>query len=105
MENEIRLRITKHDDEHIGLYAIDGVEHHGFGTFLYDLLPSQIECDEFSKGVLLCAKDRHGFNGMEIWADNRIAWGSPAVMIIMPVSEISRHEGANWLNEITTTVE
>ena len=99
----IRLKIKKHDDKHISLEALSGIEHHGFGTFLSNLKPEEIECDEFSKRTIREATEKRGLNGMEIWDENRIAWGSLAGAIIMPTKEISKEPGADkWLSQITT---
>ena len=99
----IRLKIRKHDDKHIALQALGGIDHFGFGTFLCDLKPEEVECDEFSARSLIGATERSGLNGLEIWADNRLAWGDPSEAIIMPISEISKMPGADkWLSEITT---
>ena len=99
----IRLKIKKHDDKHIKLEALSGIEHHGFGTFLSNLKPEEIECDEFSKRAMMKATEKRGLNGMEIWDENRIAWGSPSKAIIMPTKEISKESGAtDWLSQITT---
>lgn len=101
----IRLRIEKHDEDHIRLSALEGIDHYGFGTFLCDLRPEEIECrDEFSKNALLSAKEKSGLNGMEIWKENRIAWGSPRESVIMPISEISNMAGRDgWLSEIVVS--
>ncbi|HDY87300.1 MAG TPA: hypothetical protein ENH82_04185 [bacterium] len=96
----VRLRIRKHNDENIVLEALEGIDHFGFGTFLCNIKPNEIDCDEFSKQVMLLAKEQIGLNGLEIWNDNRIAWGDPSHKIIMPISEISRDSGCAWLNEI-----
>lgn len=97
----IRLKIKKHNKDCIELEAVKGINHFGFGTFLCNLKPTEIECDKFSKSVLLNAKAKMGLNGLEIWADNRIAWGDPSHKIIMPISEISKMKGADkWLAQI-----
>jgi hypothetical protein len=97
----IRLKIQKHDANHIALSAIDGIDHFGFGTFLCNLQPDEVECDEFSKNAILSASYKSGLQGMEIWKDNRIAWGHPAHNIIMPISEISNDSGKDgWVSQI-----
>ncbi len=101
-----RLRIRKHDDDHIALNALSGVTHYGFGTFLENITPEQIDADEFSRSALLASSEKHALNGLEIWADNRVAWGDPAHEIIMPTSEISVHQGArSWLKQVTANQE
>lgn len=98
---EKRLIIKKYDEEHISLEAIKGIDHLGFGTFLCNLKPEEIECDSFSKDVLLNAREQNGLNGLEIWADNRIAWGDPKESIIMPIKEISKAKNSEkWLSKI-----
>lgn len=98
----IRLKIKKHDDKHIKLEALSDIENYGFGTFLCNLKPEEIECDEFSKQAMIKATAKGGLNGMEIWADNRIAWGSPSKTIIMPTKEISKAFAAtDWLSQIS----
>lgn len=96
-----RLKIRKEDSEHIKLEAIGGIEHFGFGTFLCGIQPEEIDCDQFSKDCLINAKEKHGLNyGLEIWQDNRIAWGNPSETIVMPISEISKALGSDWLEKI-----
>ena len=98
-----RLKIKKHDNANIALEAVSGIDHFGFGTFLCDIKPEEIECDKFSKEALMAANERHGLSGLEIWEDNRIAWGAPNHMIIMPITEISNMTGDNsWLAKIKT---
>jgi len=97
----IRLKIQKHDEECILLTAVKGIEHYGFGTFLSNLKPEEVQCDAFSKQALLDAPEKYGLNGLEIWPDNRIAWGDPSETIIMPINEISKMKGAEkWLQKI-----
>ena len=99
----IRLKVRKHDDEHIVLEAISGIDHFGFGTFLCNLKPEEVECDEFSKQTLLLATEKSGLNGLEIWEDNRLAWGDPSHAIIMPIHEISNMSGKEgWLSQIVS---
>lgn len=99
----IRLRISKHSDDALRLEAVAGIDHFGFGTFLLNIKPEEIEIDQFSKDVLLKSRHRPGLEGMEIWEDYRIAWGSPSHYIRMPISEISKDNGANeWIKEIKT---
>lgn len=98
----IRLKIRKHDDDHIALEALSGIDHFGFGTFLCKIKPDEIDCDEFSKAALCDASDRDGLQGLEIWPDNRIAWGDPNHTIIMPIKEIN-NQGAAWLKDLQPT--
>jgi len=95
----LRLKVKKHDDEHISLEALADIDHFGFGTFLCELQPDQIECDQFSKDAMMSAPYRDGLQGLEIWPDNRLAWGDPNHQIIMPLEEIS-NQGADWLTKI-----
>lgn len=97
----IRLRIAKHDECHIKLEALEGIEHFGFGTFLCQLQPEEIECDEFSKQALVSACPKDGLNGLEIWEDNRLAWGDPSESIIVPIEEISNMtKPGGWVSRI-----
>lgn len=97
----MRLKIRKHDDDSVKLDALEGIDHFGFGTFLLDIKPEEIDADQFSKDALLAGRPKSGLNGLEIWADSRIAWGDPSHSIIMPISEFSIHDGASkWLEEI-----
>lgn len=96
----IRLKIIKHDNNSIELEALEGIDHFGFGTFLCDLQPDEIECDGFSHRALLNASPKNGLNGMEIWPDNRIAWGSPEHKLVMPIKEISNLNANDWLHQI-----
>lgn len=99
----IRLRVRRYDDQHITLEALSGIDRFGFGTFLCDLDPGEIDCDAFSKAALIAAPYKRGLNGMEIWADHRIAWGYPSERMTMPIDEISKQPGADaWLSQIDT---
>ncbi len=77
MNKETRLKVTRHDDNHILCKALKGIDHFGFGTFLCELKPEEIEADEFSKQALMSADNKSGLNGLEMWPDNRLAWGDP----------------------------
>lgn len=100
----IRLKISKHDESHILLEAKEGINHFGFGTFLCNIKEDEIECDDFSKNALIQSGEKNGLNGVEIWEDNRIAWGSPSESIIMPISEISNMTKKDgWLSRINAT--
>ncbi|HDZ25479.1 hypothetical protein LCGC14_0671610 [marine sediment metagenome] len=84
----IRLKIKQHDDNHIFLEALEGIDHFGFGTFLCNIQPEEVECDK------RYSTEKSGLNGLEIWEDNRIAWGSPE-------KSISNMSGRNgWLFKI-----
>ena len=96
----IRLKINRHDDKHILLEALSGIDHFGFGTFLCNLQPEEVECDQFSKDALIDASYQDGVQGLEIWDDNRLAWGDLAHEIIMPLTAISNQD-AEWLNRIS----
>jgi hypothetical protein len=97
----IRLKISKIDDSTIQLEAVAEYVHHGFGTFLMDIQPEEIECDAFSKEVLLAAKWQRGVYSLEIWELNRLAWGSTTLTVVVPLQEISKEVGADvWLELI-----
>lgn len=97
----IRLKISKHDNDHILLEALEGIDHFGFGTFLLNIQPNEIEVDEFSIQAILNSRYKKGLQGLEIWEDNRIAWGHPDHKIIMPINEISKDKEADiWLKKI-----
>ena len=101
LDEIVRLVIRKHGDDSILCKALKGIDHFGFGTFLCNLQPNEIKADKFSKEALLSAREQSGLNGMEIWPDNRIAWGDPRHEIIIPLSEISKAKGAEkWLRLI-----
>ncbi len=96
-----RLKISRVDDDSIQLEAIAEYIHHGFGTFLTELKPEEIECDSFSKNALLNAKYQNGLNALELWGDNRIAWGTTNLAVIVDLKTISKEIGANaWLKLI-----
>lgn len=105
----IRLKISKHDEENILLEATSNAntEQHGFGTFLTDLQPEEVECDQFSKQALLSAGDRSGLCGMEIWPNNILSWGDPSHTIIMPIKEINsnNHRQNQWVSKIQVKEE
>ena len=102
----IRLKITKVNNSTIRLQAIAEYVHHGVGTFLQELAPEEIECDSFCKEALLAASLQHGVCGLEIWEQNRIAWGTIALEVKIPLVEISKEEGANtWLKLIEPIIK
>lgn len=101
LDEIVRLVIKKHGDDSILCRAVKGIDHFGFGTFLCNLKPNEIKADKFAKDALLLAKEQSGLNGMEIWPDNRIAWGDLRHEIIISLSEISKAKGADkWLRLI-----
>ena len=97
----IRLKIKKHNDKNIKLQALEGILHVGFSTFLCNIQPGEIKCDEFSKNALISASEKDGLNGLKIWNNNRIAWGNSNETIIMPIDEISNMSDSDgWLSKI-----
>lgn len=75
--------------------------HYGFGTFLENVQPGEIEITPEAKEVLLNLPERPGFQGMEFWPDNRLAWASPAFVFTVSTADINMPSGAKqWVNTL-----
>ncbi len=75
-------------------------EHHGFGTFLCDIKPGEVQISAEALEVLMGCPYRSGMQGLEIWSQNRIAWASPNLRFMLLAEDVSRESGAaKWLKK------
>jgi hypothetical protein len=70
----------------------------GFGTFLIDIQPAEISISQKALSVILACPYRRGLQGMEIWGEHRLAWGSLEHEVAVSPDEICCEELAKeWL--------
>lgn len=90
------------NDDHVRVEAKipDRFERHGFGTFLSNVEPGEVEITREAFDVLINCPERGGLQGLEVWKEKRIAWGSPEPRLEIPKDKCSVEEGsAAWLVE------
>jgi len=106
MEKEYTLKISKakvHDSSAIIVEAIkkDRFEHHGFGTFLKDIDPKEVEITRSALNCLIeeCG-ERSGLQGLDFWPNRMLAWGDPNISLIVPIEDINCPTSAKeWIKE------
>lgn len=75
--------------------------HYGFGTFLENLVEGEVTITPDAKRILLATPERSGLQGLEFWADNRIAWASRDLRFAIPIGDINVPEGAkSWIAKL-----
>jgi len=75
-------------------------EFHGFGTFMKDINPGEIECTQEALDFLLECPERSGLNGLEFWPQKMMAWGTQDQVLMVPLEEINVPEKAKeWIME------
>tara|TARA_Y100000034_G_scaffold116016_1_gene153796 strand:- start:1099 stop:1449 length:351 start_codon:yes stop_codon:yes gene_type:complete len=78
----------------------DRFQHHGFGTFMCDVEQDEVEITPEALKLILQQPERSGLQGLEFWADFRIAWGDPSPQLIIPCEDISvPDEAKEWVRE------
>jgi hypothetical protein len=94
------LRITKRPKNCVMFEALvpSRFTIHGFGTFLENVKPGEIEVTREVFSLIAEQPYRSGLQGAEIFAQPIIAWGAPKSRFIVPLNAISNH-GAKWLRE------
>ena len=102
----IRLRMRKSSEKEgcVVLEALQGVTHHGFGTFLEQIQPDEIDADQFS----IDAVSNAGYSssptmGVDIYADPPavFSWGREAHVVTMSVEEFCLHpEAMDWFKHV-----
>lgn len=88
------------DNKRINLRALepDRFNYFGFGTFLENVTPDDIDITPEAKKVLLNLPERPRFQGMEFWPDNRLAWASTSPRFAVPIEYINVPDGAKqWI--------
>lgn len=74
--------------------------NYGFGTFLENVKPEEVEISADALAKLLEQPERSGLQGLEFWADNRLAWGSSALVFLVPVEMTNVPEKAKiWIRK------
>lgn len=68
--------------------------HYGFGTFLEDIKPGEISIAPDALEILLHTTEHPGLQGMELWPNKMLAWGSPSDTLSVPIDQISVNEDA-----------
>jgi len=104
------LRITKEKDDIllVVLAAGGGVwyqlknffQTNGFGTFLSKIDEGEISITQEAYDALASCPYRSGLQGLELFKNNMLAWGSQSPTFSVPCGCISLHEGAElWLEK------
>ena len=76
--------------------------HYGFGTFLENVDPSEVRITEEALEVLLRVPERPGLQGMEFWANNLLAWGSPNPKLSVSPNDINvPREAKRWIKQFS----
>lgn len=76
--------------------------HYGFGTFLENIDPAEISITREALDILLAGQERSGLQGLEFWADNRLAWANPTSNLLVSPDHINIPKGARkWIREMT----
>ncbi len=105
---EIKLVKGDKGEKIIHIKALDDsrLTHHGFGTFICDIKPSEIEITPDALEELLKQPERRGFQGLEFWPDNRMAWANPHPEFFVHPDDVNVPEGAKkWIRQMSITVE
>ena len=97
------LKIRLHNGLiHIKATNEDRLTHHGFGTFLENVDPAEIDISTAALSLILEQPERSGLQGLEFWPDNRIAWASPTPEIFVAPEDVNVPPGArNWLKKMS----
>jgi hypothetical protein len=116
-ENTAKLKLSIEDYEgepHILVAVVrsvaigrlrDRFQHHGFGTFMCDIQPHEVEVTAEARAALLDTPYRRGLQGLEFWEDNRIAWGSRDPSLLVPLGDVNVPSGAkDWISKLNGTV-
>ena len=76
--------------------------HYGFGTFLENVEPNEVRITQKALKVLLQVPERGGLQGMEFWADNRLAWGSLSLKFSVSPQDINVPQKAKqWIKQFS----
>lgn len=96
------LRISCVEDTKILFEALkpERFEIYGFGTFLCDIDPKEVSITRQALEVLLNCPYRSGVQAVEIWGENRIAWGAKSCSFkIEPLYICREPESKKWLEK------
>lgn len=100
---EIRL-VERGSDKIFHVKAINEgrLTHYGFGTFLENIEPSEIEITPEAREALLAQPERDGLQGLEFWGDNRIAWAHPGPEIEVHPDDVNVPKSAKeWIRQMS----
>lgn len=76
--------------------------HYGFGTFLEDIDPPEVWVTPEALALLLAQPERDGFQGIEFWPSNMMAWACPYPEIYVHPSDVNVPEGAKaWIRRVS----
>lgn len=100
---EIRL-VERDGDKIFHVKAIDEnrLTHYGFGTFVENVEPSEIDITSDAIEQLLAQPERSGLRGLEFWPDNRMAWGCPDPEIFVHPDDVNvPRDAKKWIREMS----
>ncbi|KKL68472.1 hypothetical protein LCGC14_2124600 [marine sediment metagenome] len=104
---EIRL-VERGRDKIFHVKAIDEdrLTHYGFGTFMENIDPLEIDITSDALEELLAQPERNGLQGLEFWPDNRMAWGCPdSEIFVHPDAVNVPRDAKKWIRKISIKVE
>ena len=91
------LRITL-DGKNVHFQSLNDerFSHYGFGTFLEEYDPKEVEITKEAREAILKQPYRHGLQGAEFFCNPVIiAWGSLDMDFLVPLKDICIHDGAD----------
>lgn len=103
------LRITLMKDGHtlkIQAQSQDRFKQHGFGTFLSNVMPGEVEITKDAFDAIMSQPGRSGLQGLEFWDDRRLAWGSLHQEFQVHCDSINVPDGAKlWIPDCFKVIE
>ena len=94
---------TNEKGKHIAVEALrsERFTHYGFGTFLENIIPSEVSITKEALDILLQCPERNGLQGLEFWPDNRLAWANLSPYYIIPIDKINvPSEAKKWIKKM-----
>lgn len=109
-QKKFSLTIEVEEDDGENCIAVKALKnkrftHYGFGTFLENVVPSEVSITQDALDILLECPERSGLQGLEFWPDNRLAWGTPHPYTLIPINQINvPSEAKKWIKEMSLKV-
>ena len=106
-QSKFSLTIEVEEDDGDKCIAVKALKikrftHYGFGTFLENVVPSEVSITQEALNILLECPERSGLQGLEFWPDNRLAWGTPNPYTLIPIDQINvPSEAKKWIKEMS----
>jgi len=101
----IEIRLVGRDGGkifHVKTINENRLTHYGFGTFVENIEPSEIDITSDALEELLAQPERSGLQGLEFWPDNRMAWGCPDTEIFVHPNDVNvPRDAKKWIREMS----